>query len=67
MVFEQGAGLAAGTPILAADTEDEAGVITSVAPIANANSVTAVIGYLKTRFGTAGTKVRVLGAQGLVQ
>ncbi len=67
VVFEQGATLTAGTSILAADTEDEAGVTTSVAPNANAKGEIAVIGYLKTRFGAAGAKVRVSEAQGVVQ
>lgn len=67
VVFEPGASLVAGAPILAAETDDEAGVITSVAPIVNANGETSVIGYLKTRFGAAGSKVRVLDTQGLVQ
>jgi hypothetical protein len=67
VVFGAGANLMAGAPILAAESEDEAGVITSVAPMENAKGETAVIGYLKTRFGAAGTKVRVADTQGLVQ
>ncbi len=67
VVFEQGVKLTAGASILAADTEDEAGVITSVAPNANAKGEIAAIGYLKTRFVTTGTTVRVSEARGLVQ
>jgi folate-binding protein YgfZ len=67
VVFERGANQTAGTLILAADSDDEAGVITSVAPNANSKGEISAIGYLKTRFGVAGTMVRVSEARGLVQ
>ncbi len=69
--FESGAKPAVGAVILAAETDDEAGVITSVAPLANAVGQIAALGYLKTKFGQPETRVRIAGTElpssGIVQ
>ena len=48
-----------GARLLAAETDDEAGVLTSVAPLPNATGETLALGYLKTKFGKPDTAVRV--------
>jgi tRNA-modifying protein YgfZ len=50
---------AVGATLLAADGDDEAGLVTSVAPLANDAGQTMALGYLKTKFGRANTIVRV--------
>jgi folate-binding protein YgfZ len=65
--FESGPKPAAGAVILAADTDEEAGVVTSVAPLPSAGYATAAIGFLKTKFCAAGTPVRVGPTWGVVR
>ncbi len=49
-----------GMKLLAAETTDEAGVLTSVAPLLTATGETPALGYLKTKFGKPGTRVRAV-------
>lgn len=56
--FAPGMKPAAGAVMFAADTDDEAGRVTSVAPLSNSSGETAALGYLKTRFSQAETRVR---------
>lgn len=58
--FEPGAKLSPGTKLLAADSDDEAGVLTSVAPLSNAAGETPAMGYLKTKFDKSDTRVRTM-------
>ena len=62
--FEADARPQAGMRLMAADTEDEAGLLTSVAPVPGSDGRINALGYLKTRFNTAGTRVRISGFQG---
>ena len=48
-----------GMKLFAAETADEAGVITSVAPLPTATGEIPALGYLKTKFGKPGTRVRI--------
>ncbi len=52
--------LTPGTKLLAAETDDEAGFLTSVAPLLNAAGETLALGYLKTKFGKPDTAIRAL-------
>ena len=65
--FEPGALPVVGSVIVAADTADEAGVVTSVAPLSSTAGETAALGYLKTRFCAAETRVRVSSVFGVVR
>ncbi len=65
--FESGARPVVGSVISAAETDDEAGVITSVAPLSNDAGETAALGYLKTKFCPAETRVRVSSVFGVVR
>ena len=47
-----------GMKLFAADSEDEAGVLTSVAPLRNEAGETLALGYLKTKFGKPDTPVK---------
>jgi hypothetical protein len=67
IVFASGSQPVAGTPLLAAGSEDEAGIVTSVSPIPHLNGELAAIGFLKTRFGAADTKIRIPSGGGIVQ
>lgn len=67
IVFSSGSQPTTGTPLLAAASDDEAGVVTSVAPLPNTNGEVAAIGFLKTRFSTAGTTVRLPSGFGIIQ
>ena len=49
-----------GAKLLAAETDDEAGVLTSVAPLPTATGETLALGYLKTKFGKPDTRVRAM-------
>ena len=49
-----------GAKLLAAESADEAGVLTSVAPLQTAGGETLALGYLKTKFGKADTHVRAM-------
>lgn len=65
--FESGVKPTAGAVILAAESDDEVGVVTSVAPLPNAGDATVALGYLKTKFCPAGTIVRVGSTSGVVR
>lgn len=69
--FESGAKPTAGASLLSADSDDAAGVITSVAPIPGDQGQTDTLGYLKTQFNRPETRVRVAdlvaGPVGVVQ
>ena len=71
IVFEPRAKPAVGAVIHSAETDDEAGVITSVAPLANAIGQIPALAYLKTKFGQPDTRIRITGADlpcvGIVQ
>ena len=60
IVFEAGSHPTSGAVIRGSDTDDEAGVVTSVAPLKDAAGQTAALGYLKTKFGRADTRVRLV-------
>ena len=47
-----------GTKLFAAESDDEAGVLTSVAPLRNEAGETLALGYLKTKFGKPDTLVK---------
>lgn len=65
--FGAGAKPTAGAALLAAGSDDSAGVITSVAPIADDIGQTDALGYLKTQFSQPETQVRVAGeGEGLI-
>ena len=55
--FAPGSQPTPGAKLLAAETDDEAGVLTSVAPLPTATGETLALGYLKTKFGKADTPV----------
>lgn len=63
IAFEPGCQPAAGTILLAADKDDEAGVVTSVAPTPDAKGMITALGYLKTKFNSKGTQVRIATKQ----
>ena len=69
--FESGFKPTVGAKILGGETGDEAGVITSVAPMAGPHESITALGYLKTRFSQADTRVWVVEAttlcRGIVQ
>ncbi len=58
--FASGSTLTVGTKLLAAESDYEAGVLTSVAPLRNEAGETLALGYLKTKFGKPDTPVRAL-------
>ncbi len=58
--FAPGLPPTAGVKVLAAETDDEAGVLTSVAPLPTATGELLALGYLKTKFGKPDTRVRAL-------
>jgi folate-binding protein YgfZ len=58
--FEAGSKPTVGATILAAASNDEAGVITSVAPLPGTGGVIAALGYLRTKFSQPDTQVQVL-------
>lgn len=58
--FAPGGQPTPGTKILAADTDDEAGSLTSVAPLPTATRETLALGYLKTKFGKPDASVRAM-------
>ena len=58
--FDTGAKPTPGIRILAVDTDDDAGLITSVSPLSTATGQTIALGYLKTRYSKPDTPVRVL-------
>ena len=49
-----------GLKLLAAETNDEAGLLTSVAPLPTAIGETLALGYLKTKFGKPDTPIRAM-------
>jgi folate-binding protein YgfZ len=57
--FQPGVVPQRGAKLLAAESDDEAGEITSVAPLPNARGETTCLGYLKTKFGRPDTAVRI--------
>lgn len=69
--FEPGPIPTAGAALLAVGSDDSAGIITSVAPMASDQRRTDALGYLKTQFSQAETHVRVAsnggGLIGVVQ
>ena len=58
--FATGSPVTPGMKLFAADSEDEAGVLTSVAPLRNEAGETLALGYLKTKFGKPDTHVKAL-------
>ncbi len=58
--FAPGSRPTPGTTLLAGESDDEAGVLTSVAPLPTATGATLALGYLKTKFGKPDTCVRAL-------
>lgn len=58
--FASGSRPTAGTKLLAAQTDDEAGALTSVAPLPTVTGETMALGYLKTKFGKPDTPVRAM-------
>lgn len=58
--FDSGKQPLPGTKLLAAETDDDAGVLTSVAPLATATGERLALGYLKTKFGKPDTRVRAM-------
>ena len=63
ITFAPGSRPVAGMVVLAADSDDEAGAITSVSPIPDSQGAIAALGYLKTRFNREGTQVRIVSEQ----
>ena len=63
IAFGPGCLPVAGTILLVADKDDEAGVVTSVAPTPDAKGTIAALGYLKTKFNGEGTQVRIATEQ----
>ena len=61
--FPKGVSVVRGATLLAAESDDEAGLVTSVAPQPDADGETAALGYLKTKFGRPDTQVRIAHAQ----
>ena len=61
--FAPGAQPTPGTKLLAAETDDEVGVLTSVAPLKTVVGETLALGYLKTKFGKPDTPVRAVCGQ----
>lgn len=59
IVFEPGSHPIAGEILRAVDSDDEVGTVTSVAPLHNHSGTISALGYLKTRFNAAGTRVRL--------
>jgi len=59
--FESGSAPIAGAVLLAADSDDTAGVITSVTPLATSLGHIDALGYLKTQFTNPETSVRLAG------
>ena len=58
--FAPGQLLVSGASLLSAETDDEAGVLTSVAPLPTPTGETMALGYLKTKFNKAGTPIRAM-------
>jgi len=56
--FASGSSPTPGLKLLAAETDDEVGVLTSVAPLPTATGETSALGYLKTKYGNPNTCVR---------
>ena len=56
--FATGSPVTPGMKLFAADSEDEAGILTSVAPLRNEAGETLALGYLKTKFGKPDTPVK---------
>lgn len=63
ITFASGCHPAEGAILLATDKDDEAGVVTSVAPIPDARGMITALGYLKTRFNSEGAQVRIATKQ----
>jgi folate-binding protein YgfZ len=59
--FRPGVSVVRGSRLLAAESDDEAGEITSVAPLLDSVGQTTCLGYLKTRFHRPDTQVRIAG------
>ena len=58
--FASGSQPTPGLRLLAAETDDEAGVLTSVAPLPITTGETLALGYLKTKFGKPDTPIRAM-------
>ena len=58
--FAPGVQPTPNTKLLAAETDDEAGVLTSVAPLPTATGETLALGYLKTKFGKPDMPIRAM-------
>ncbi|MBM4074810.1 MAG: folate-binding protein YgfZ, partial [Planctomycetes bacterium] len=52
--------ISSGAAVKGVDSDDEAGVITSVAPLATSNGDRAALGLLRTRFTKPGTQLRIV-------
>ena len=63
--FEAGSAPHVGATLLAVDSDEEAGLMTSVAPLTSPTGETAALAYLKTRFNQAGTRVRMSEPTGI--
>lgn len=61
--FMPGSQPTSGLKLLAAETDEEAGLLTSVAPLSTVTGETLALGYLKTKFGKPDTRVRTLGGE----
>lgn len=64
--FPGGTSMTRGLFLSADQTEEQAGIITSVAPLAGDNGEVFTLGYLKTKFCKPGTVVSVSSAKGTV-
>jgi folate-binding protein YgfZ len=60
IAFEAGPAPSVGQVLQDADSDEEAGIVTSVAPNADPSGVLNTLGYLKTRFQAPGTRVRAI-------
>lgn len=69
ILFDAGSDPTPGASLRSVDSDDEAGVVTSVAPLKDPTGRIATLGYLKTKFGRADTRVRLLDSAcyGVVQ
>ena len=61
--FAPGAKPAPDLKLLAAESDDEAGTLTSVAPLTTATGETLALGYLRTKFGTPGSSIRAMSGE----
>lgn len=65
VLFNAGSVPASGAALIAADSDEEAGRLTSVAPLASESGTIATLGYLKTKFSRPETRVRLSGGDSI--